>query len=192
MKILLLAILVALPFYYFTKDKTTRPDDRIDSIKLKMGAPNRTKEVKVVDLVADVNSADDELQKDAISDIADDEQSEAGPSMLAANEDEVEVNDIEEGWDAELKEMLDRLEPAESESIYKAYTQEKEAYQAELDSLLSEKNQKTSDESVREIEELVSQLDLKHQDRLKDILGAHYEAVRDGYEAYMESASPEH
>ena len=52
---------------------------------------------------------------------------------------------------------------------------------------MSEKQQKTGEEGL-EIDQMIAQLDEKHQAKLKDILGAHYEAVRDHYDQYMESA----
>jgi hypothetical protein len=102
--------------------------------------------------------------------------------------EEVQLNDLEEGWNNELKEMLGRLEPADGENIHKAYVSEQESYQAELDALMSEKQQKTTEEATQEVEQLIGQLDQKHQEKLKEIFGAHYEAVRDGYESYMDSA----
>jgi t-SNARE complex subunit (syntaxin) len=60
-----------------------------------------------------------------------------------------------------------------------------------LDNLMSDKNLKTSKEAELEVDQLITQLDQKHQERLKEILGTHYEAIRDQYEEYLESSQRE-
>ncbi len=120
-----------------------------------------------------------------------DEGGERTPGGEVDEMEGVEWTDLEEGWSAELKGLLNRLEPADGDEIYKTYMKEQEVYQAELDALINEKHQKTSRDAALEIDQLISQLDSKHQDRLKDILGAHYEAVRDQYQQYLESRPEE-
>jgi t-SNARE complex subunit (syntaxin) len=60
-----------------------------------------------------------------------------------------------------------------------------------VEGLMSEKSEKNSSEASEEIEQMVQQLDLKHQEKLKEILGTHYEAVRDAYNEYIDTASQE-
>lgn len=192
MRILFLILLVALPYYYFSQEESP-VSSQVDQVKLKLGAPNRIEDDRMLTSTPEDTETEEmpASEDEAISD--EEPQPEAVPSedTDVRQEEEVQLNDLEEGWNKELKEMLNRLEPADGEEIHKAYVQEQENYQAELDALLNEKSQKTTDEAVHEIEQLVAQLDQKHQERLKDVLGAHYEAVRDGYEAYMDSASTE-
>lgn len=196
MRILLLTILFVSSFYYFSAgDKTKSP--QIDSVKLKMGAPERAEEriltvEKTQKLPApvppEVSSASG-AEEEGVSEVSSTEEDESVSEDLE-HVQEVQWTELEEGWNNELKEMLSRLEPREGESMHTAYLSEQESYQAELDSLLNEKQQKSSYEAGREIDQLISQLEYKHQEKLKNILGAHYEAVRDHYEYFME-APPE-
>lgn len=195
MRILLLTILFVSSFYYLSAgDKTKSP--QIDSVKLKMGAPERAEErILTVEKVEKAPPAPSEASSS--SEAAEESESETSSAQEdeTVTEDlehvqEVQWTELEEGWNNELKEMLGRLEPREGESMHTAYLSEQESYQAELDSLLNEKQQKSSYEAGREIDQLISQLEYKHQEKLKSILGAHYEAVRDHYEYFME-APPE-
>lgn len=188
MRVILLSILLAGSYFFFTKEetKTVRREESIDSIKLKMSAQDRDRAERLLTLEKPKELPQSE-------DSASTERPEGEVSYGAEEGDlehveEIQLNDLEEGWNAELKEMLNRLEPAEADNIHKAYLSEQESYQAEMDALMSEKQQKTSEEAVLEVEQLISQLDQKHQDKLKEIFGAHYEAVRDGYQSFMESA----
>lgn len=190
MRILLLTILIFTPVYFYTREEEAVVPE-IDAVKLKMGAPDRAERILTVEKTKEEEAP--ELHS----------ESSEGPSREITSEDEgsydsdleqveeVQWTDLEEGWNNELKSMLGRLEPADGDEIYKTYMKEQEAYQAELDSLMNEKQQKTSDEAINEIDQLIGQLDSKHQEKLKDILGAHYEAVRDQYQQYMDSAEDE-
>lgn len=184
----MLTILFVAPVWYFTRDEAVEAPEKIDSIKLKMGAPERTERLLTVQ--KDIHETTETESQEAAADEDEspsEENAERSPEGEMDHVEEVQWTDLEEGWNNELKSMLGRLEPADGDEIYKTYMKEQEAYQAELDSLMNEKQQKTSDEAISEIDQLISQLDSKHQDRLKDILGAHYEAVRDQYQQYMES-----
>ncbi len=182
MRILLLTILLATPVYFLTHEKDViKPE--IDSIRVKLSGPDRSERILTVKEPVPVPEGTAEEVSEGKPEISDSVETDL------EHVEEVELSDIEEGWNNELKDMLGRLEPAEGESIHKSYVSEQESYQAELDALLNEKQQKTTDEAALEIEHLIGQLDVKHQEKLKEILGAHYEAVRDHYEDFMD-ASP--
>lgn len=194
MRIILLTILFLGPLYYFNQDEEVEPltqMDSVDSIKVLQGAPKRTADTKIeriltVDKPVEAPASIVENTKQESSSPASDEEEVS--SDLEESSEEVQWTDLDEGWNNELKAMLGRLEPEEGEDIYKNYTKQQEVYQAELESLQNEKQQKTSDEAALEIDQLILQLDSKHQERLKDILGAHYEAVRDQYQQFMDTA----
>lgn len=193
MRILFLTILFISPiFYYQTQNEKSVPE--IDTIRIKVSAPDRIERLLTVEkpslkpeessnLVSDGErepaTNEEEISEDAASESTDLEQIE-----------EVQWSDLEQGWSDELKQILTRLEPAEGEQIHKTYVDEQQNYQAQLDVLSNEKQQKTSEEESLEIDQLIQQLDDKHQERLKEVLGAHYEAVRDHYEDYMNSSQP--
>lgn len=195
MRIIALSILIAGSYYFLTKEETqvSRQVDSIDSIKVKMAANDRDRIERI--LTVDKPKLNPEESAAASASSPEDSSDEPQGEVSSGAEfgdlehvEEVQLNDLEEGWNNELKEMLGRLEPAEGENIHKSYLAEQESYQAELDALMSEKQQKTTEEASQEVEQLIGQLDQKHQDKLKEIFGAHYEAVRDGYETYMDSA----
>lgn len=189
MRIIILSILFAGSYYFLTKEEA-KVLPQIDSIKLKMSATDRDR----VERILTVDKP--KLTPEESGQVADEPESQEPEGEVSSgvehgdleHVEEVQLNDIEEGWNNELKDMLSRLEPAEGENIHKSYLAEQESYQAELDALMSEKQQKTTEEAALEVEHLIGQLDQKHQEKLKEIFGAHYEAVRDGYESYMENA----
>jgi hypothetical protein len=176
---------------YFMKEEVevaTIPE-KVDSIKIKNSAPKRIIERRPVSEIITHETIIPETDSEEISE---ERTTEVAASEEPADLEHVEqFNDLEEGWNNELKEMLMRLEPLDGEEIHKNYVSEQASYQAEMESLLSEKQQKTSPEATIEMDELINQLDEKHQSRLKDILGAHYEAVKDGLESFMREAHPE-
>jgi hypothetical protein len=195
MRIIFLTILFVGTFYYFksSPEVSTTQRSEIDSIKLQMGAPDRiattaipkSERLLTVDepLVNDRGPAVDPSEAEASDD--------TGVVSDLEHVEEVQIQDIEEAWNTELKGMLSRLEPMEGEAIHTSYLQAQESYQAELNALMDEKQQKETPEEAMEIEHLIGQLDYNHQQRLKDILGAHYEAVRDHYQYYMDSLPPD-
>lgn len=192
MRILILTALFVAPLYYYqTREETPVPE--IDSIRVKVSAPDRVERLLTVEKPVLNPEEQANLAVDGDREPATEEEEieeAASESNDLEHVEEVQWTDLEQGWNDELKQMLIRMEPAEGEEIHKTYMDEQQSYQAQLDALLNEKQQKTSDEASMEIDQLIQQLDEKHQNRLKEVLGAHYEAVRDHYEDYMNSAQP--
>ncbi len=189
MRILLLTILFVAPVYFLTRTPQGPERPAIDAIKLKMGAPERAAPARAIvdtEIVAK-EEIDAPAEESNYRSPADTEVPEAAPEE-EAEVPEVATADAASGWNDELKSTLGRLEPAEGEEIYNSYVKEQEAYQAEIEALKIEKEQKTSDLAASEVDQLISQLEGKHQERLKGILGPHYEAVRDQYQDYLEAA----
>ena len=191
MRIFILTILFISGFYYFSPRETKKLPE-IDSIRLKMGAPDRAERILTVEktpALAIANEDSGSVQAPP----ADRETEEVVGATPAQEDDQEHVEtvhwtELEEGWNHELKEMITRLEPVEGENMHKAYLAEQESYQAEMDSLMNEGHQDTTHSSY-EIEQLMTQLEYKHQEKLKSIFGPHYESVRDHYEYFMD-ASP--
>lgn len=186
MRIFILTFLLVAPFLYFRESKNTSSEPQIDAIKTKMGAPERVAPDRILTLKPSETPAapaDSEAGTEVVADASASSDDEADLEHI----EEVSLPDLEEGWNTELKSMLSRLEPVDGENMFNSWKSEQESYQAEMDALMSEKQQKTGEEGL-EIDQMIAQLDEKHQAKLKDILGAHYEAVRDHYDQYMESA----
>lgn len=188
MRILFLTLLIVGPYYYFSPSEQ-KDMPQIDAVKLKMGAPERTeriltiKEEPVPPSETDDNSSETETHEAPTSVKREETDSE--------HFEEVGINDLEESWRTELKSMLNRLEPMDGDSMHRAYLEEQESYQAQLDALMNDRQQKTTDDEVMEVDHLISQVELKHQERMVEILGAHYEAVRDHYQYFMETSLQE-
>jgi hypothetical protein len=192
MRIIVLTLLFLAPLYYFNLEEKT-PSPEIDSIKVKISAPDREERLLTTDKARGPQnpSAVQESTSAASEEETDEEGTPEASSTFSDLEHagEVELRDLEADWNSELKEMLLRLEPMDGEEIHRSYLQEQENYQNELNALLDEKQQKTDEQEIVEIEYMIGQLDFLHQEKLKEILGAHYDAIRDHYDYFMESTS---
>lgn len=196
MRILFLTILFLAPLYYFSRGTDSVPE--VDSIALKASAPDRIERIltvepsKKIEPEASSEASLESIQSDETAQESEDIAEDRSPAVAAVEDvEEVHMGDLEEGWNGELKQILNRLEPTEGDEIHQAYLQEQENYRVMVDGLMSEKSDKTSKEASLEIEQMIQQLDHNHQERLKEILGPHYEAVRDSYDEYMETVSQE-
>ncbi len=191
MRILTLTILFFSAIYYLNKG----PEDtnsNADTLVLKQSAPDRAERILTVDkpkVLPDSEEVVSDLQQNDTQDENEEEFSDSDEEMDRA--EEVQISEIEEGWNSELKSVLNRLEPVEGDSIHKTYLEEQQNYQNMLDNLMNEKGLKTSNEASLEVDQMITQLDQKHQEKLKEILGTHYEAIRDQYEEYIENSQRE-
>lgn len=205
MRILILSIIFLSAFYYFSP----RPNEesstaRIDLVKVKMAAPERkttasnervltvrekTKTRPGEQSKIEEDSADfeeepvDNYEEDLNENLA----TEASEDSEADLPRETSMTDLEEGWNGELLTILGRLEPYEAEALHKSYLQEKEAYHKGLEAMLNEGQ--NSAEAALELEQIQAELEQQHQEKLKNILGTHYESVMDQYHQFMEVTS---
>ena len=192
MRILTLTILFFSAIYYLNQEPTVS-DSNADTLVIKQSAPDRAERILTVDKPKSLPESDDvvsDLQESEISQEESSEEATDNEENLDGAE-EIQMSEIEEGWNSELKSVLNRLEPVDGDAIHKTYLEEQQNYQSMLDNLMSDKNLKTSKEAELEVDQLITQLDQKHQERLKEILGTHYEAIRDQYEEYLESSQRE-
>lgn len=103
-----------------------------------------------------------------------------------AHIDEVPWDEIKQGWKNDLKEFLMEVDPDNGEEIYNAYQEESESFEAEIDSL-SREAEKAAKEAKQDFETLIGQLEVKHEEKLKEILGAYYSDVTDRHQQYNSS-----
>jgi hypothetical protein len=192
MRILTLTILFFSAIYYFNQEPTIT-DSSADTLIIKQSAPDRAERILTVEKPKLVPESDEIVSDLQVSETSKEEEAEEateeGENLDGA--EEVQISEIEEGWNSELKSMLNRLEPIDGDHIHKTYLEEQQNYQAMLDNLMNDKELKTSTEAALEVDQLMTQLDQKHQERLKEILGTHYESIRDHYEEYLESSHKE-
>lgn len=201
MRILILTVLFLSPLYFYNINHSDV--DKFDSVKLKVSAPDRNERALTVenssvenkDFVEETNISSEDSDEFSEEVTEHDNKSveeviDRSPSVVEDDQAlEYQVSDLEAGWNTELKQMLYQLEPYDGESIHNAYLEQQQNYQATLESLLSEKQEKISKAEELEIDQLIYQLDATHQDKLKEILGAHYDAVNDHYDYFMEKSS---
>lgn len=203
MRIILLTILIILPVYYL-KHEDSKKSPKIDAIKLKSSAPERAERILTVEQVnsskmsAAIQSDSGEQENIHSIDDEDVEQSHRESLLEEVEEieeveqvEEVQISEVEENWNNELKDILNRLDPIQGDEIHSSYIQEQESYKAMMQSLVSEKEQKTSEEALSEIDNLISQLEDKYQEKIRSILGPHYDAVNELHDEYLQSLPPE-
>lgn len=193
MRILILTILFFSGFYYFSQDEKS-PEVAAkavgDSIKVKSAAPDRVERILTVSKKVEVKPEPVEEATPTAEDVgreisAVEEEPEYDEHMDQV--EEIPVTELDQAWNGELKDVLSRLEPMDGDQIHKAYLSEIESYRAEMDALMNEKQTKATQEEALEVDQMMSQLDLRHEDNLREIFGAHYDAVRDHYQEYMQS-----
>jgi hypothetical protein len=165
----------------------------IDSIKTKLSAIQNTRP-------AQKQMALTQIQPEKKNDSND---ADNGP-VVSSNEDESEIQvaqaadssvpweELQKGWENDLKDTLIRLEPEDGEVIFNSYLQEKENHQTELDGLFQDKSAgvdktRAPSEVSTDFDQMVGQVDQKHQERLKEILGAHYDEINKRHDEYEES-----
>ena len=193
MRILTLTILFFSAIYYLNQEPSVSDSDA-DTLIIKQSAPDRAERILTVEKPKSLPESDEvvsdlEESQSSKEDELSEETTDTEENLDGA--EEVQISEIEEGWNSELKSMLNRLEPVDGDNIHKTYLEEQQNYQSMLDNLMNDKELKTSNEATLEVDQLITQLDQKHQERLKEILGPHYEAIRDHYEEYLDSSHKE-
>ncbi len=161
---------------------------QIDQIKTKMAAARGRPDVNTsaihrvhASLVADpvITNSPSVSENAAVSEIEPD-------GSAIAHVDEVPWDEIKQGWKADLKEFLIDADPDHGEETYTAYLEESESFEAEIDSL-SREAEKAGKEARQDFETLIGQLEVKHEEKLKEILGAYYSDVTDRHQQYNAS-----
>lgn len=190
-----MAVLFFVSFYYFwpKEDKGAPPQRiKIDSVELKMGAPDRAERVLTTPKKQEIVAKETTEEKVVLESSNEVERTPA-VEVSASEEDALEQieemswSETESAWNGELKEILYRMDPQESENIHKAYMGERESFLSEIEGLMNEKKQKTSPEAAQEIEQMIAGLEEKHEEKIKEIFGSNYEAIREQYDNYMEN-----
>jgi hypothetical protein len=157
MKTLILFTFFAALFYYLKpSDKPVVVD--LDEIRVKVSAPRRDHS-PVAHRHITRTPGQVEAGKDSVSKVA---------SKL------IETNtDIEESWEKQLEARLLELDPVAGKEIFDNYQEEKAGYALRLENLVKAHQEST------ELEFLIDELDLAHQQKLQDIFGPYFEELRD-------------
>lgn len=103
-----------------------------------------------------------------------------------AHTEEIPWEDIKSGWRNDLRDFLIDVDSERGEEIFSAYMEESETFEAEVDAL-SKEAEKAGNESKQDFENLIGQLEVRHEERLKEILGNYYSEVTDRHQQYNNS-----
>jgi RNA processing factor Prp31 len=188
MRMMSLFIIFLVALYNFIPRE---PSERsIDSVKIKLSAQKKPEVVRKT-VIEKIETAKEEVETVSVEDQSDADFSAPEEEAVATAEENVPWDEIQKGWEAEVKEALIRLEPEDGETIYNSYLAEKENHQAEIDALFADNRsmEKSRTPSVvpTEVDEVMTQLDQKHEERLKEILGSHFDEISKKHQEYQES-----
>lgn len=187
MKIIGLAIIILSAYFYFTPENPQ--ETKVDAVEVKASAPKRTmadnrgSQVEVQEF----ESEEHEVVQNVPAEVIEEEEViiETSAKLIPGAEDlnhvAEQVKDQEEEWENQLKESLINLEPEYGQEMYSSYQKEKENYQAELDAVLR------SSQKDPNLETLIEEIEAKHDDRVKEILGTHYEELKDQQNSFLEA-----
>jgi hypothetical protein len=185
MRLLLLTTVFFFALYQLAPRQEVLVAPKLDQIKLKISAPARVDRLLTAPQAVSTKSA---LQntENALAPESSEDSNEESENLYAENDqiEEVAVGvDPEKGWEIELKNSLNSLEPESGEEIFSAYVSLTESYQSELDDLIKN-NQKNPD-----LEELIDDLENKHEEKIKEIFGRHYEELKNRQSEYQDALS---
>lgn len=187
MKRLLILCLISAAFIY---NILPQPEGttQIDQIRTKMAAVRQHSEAPRAAVHRITAAMEEEAQIVEASSISESAAvSEIVPEQTdLAHADEVPWEDIKNGWRNDLKEFLIESDPEQGEEIFNAYMEESESFEAEVDALNKEA-EKAAKESRQDFENLIGQLEVRHEEKLKEILGSYYSEVTDRHQQYNSS-----
>lgn len=197
MRILTLVILFTAGFYYFIPRHDA--GEEIDILKVKVSAPERTvaqeplpveRPKKVPTPVIEIEEDEPRVEENAPEEYAE-RFSHADAAAAAVevehfSEEGTPEDELEAGWNQELRESLMMLEPDRAEDMYYAYESEKKALLADFEQMVQQFQHSP------DLEYMLRELEQKHDERLKEIFGRHYEeinALRSSYLEYRSSSN---
>ncbi len=165
----------------------------IDSIKTKLSAIQNSRPLQKQMALTQIQSKNNDETSDAeVEPEISSNEDEAEIQVAQASDSSVPWEELQKGWENDLKDTLIRLEPEDGEVIFNAYLQEKENHQTELDNLFQDKSAgvdktRAPSDVPSDFDQMVGQVDQKHQERLKEILGAHFDEINKRHDEYEES-----
>lgn len=159
----------------------------IDQIKTKMAAA-RSRPDEIRPAVHRITAGVQESEEAQISTVSDSAVTEdLGPdSASLQHTDEIPWEDLKAGWRTDLKEFLIETDPDNGEEIFNAYMEETDSFEAEIDALSKEAD-KAGKEAKQDFENLIGQLEVRHEEKLKEVLGNYYSEVTDRHQQYNSS-----
>ena len=161
---------------------------QIDQIKTKMAAVRRQNEEIRPSALHRITAAVQSNREAQVSTVSDSAVTEelVPDSAEIAHTDEIPWDELKQGWRTDLKDFLIETDPDAGEEIFNAYLEESDSFEAEIDALSKEAD-KAAKESKQDFENLIGQLEVRHEEKLKEILGSYYSEVTDRHQQYNSS-----
>jgi hypothetical protein len=187
MKRIILVCLISAGFIYQILPQP-EGEPQIDQIRTRMAAArSRPDEVKpsLHRITAALVEEQPESEVNSISENAVTAELEPDTTELA-HADDVPWEDIKTGWRNDLRDFLIDTDSERGEEIYNAYLEESESFEAEIDALAKEQ-EKAGIEAKQDFENVIGQLEVRHEEKLKEILGNFYSEVTDRHQQYNTS-----
>jgi hypothetical protein len=184
MRILILSAIFLACFYYFLP--SPQESAQVDALEMRVSAPTRQVQSEPPPLEQTTDNdiatevSEEEPPQNVVVEV--DPQVSAVPADVAQVEESPE-SDQEKDWLDELSHVLMMVEPEQGEEMFNTYVAEKKSFQSILEEVIQD-NQKNPD-----IENLIAEIEEKHEERLKEILGRHYEEIKDHQSKFMEATA---
>lgn len=190
MRIVALSIIIFASLYAFLPGK--KEGVEIDDIKVKLSAPSRQEKslVRPQPMVAPASGPVEETGQVEADEESSGEGSDSDIGATPSEDDQVThvdesaESDQEKHWQDELSQVLVNLEPEFGEEIFNSYVNERNGFQGSLEELIRS-NQKNQD-----LDELIGELESRHEEKVKEIFGRHYEEIKAHETKFLESESP--
>jgi hypothetical protein len=182
-RIIFLTLISAAFIYHLLPEPEEGP--QIDQIRTRMAA-SRSRPEEVTPAVHHVSAAlveEPVIEEELVSENA--VTAELSPEELA-HTDEVPWEDLKQGWRIDLRDFLLEADRERGEEIYTSYMEESESFEAEVDALAKEA-EKAGKEGRQDFENVIGQLEVRHEEKLKEILGNYYSEVTDRHQQYNTS-----
>jgi BMFP domain-containing protein YqiC len=203
MRIFILTTIFA-SFFSWTKFNQEKPAPKIDSLKIRQSGLKKSqlqirevkKEFHVHNLkkktlddheVLDKSEDDESFSENHVEEnLSDESNVNREITSEISQEDEQHSEDIpfDSAWSSEFGHLIQELEPEQADEIFNAYVTERENFQNQLQELVK------SEEENSDLESYISDLENQHEEKLKEILGVHYEVVKEHHTKFLESHSP--
>jgi hypothetical protein len=118
-----------------------------------------------------------------VSELPDDEVAEIENEDDYLADADVPWEELKNGWREQLHTVLSDIDPENGEDIYNAYLTENNVYESEM--------AKLELRDADDVQTLMGQLESRHEEKLKEILGKHYQEVTDQHQQYNSSIQSE-
>lgn len=181
MRIFILSILFTTLIYNFVPG--VKESLRSDVVKLNMSAIKR----KIAQVQNSKLPPPKMIEQEVVQ-----KNERAALAQTKSPTNEAEEKEPAENWNSELKDFLTTVDPEGGSEMHDAYINERDSYQKEFNTLATERSNlyhrdgkaskklyKENKEAIEEYDQMLTDLEYKHEQKLKEVLGAYYDQVKE-------------